>query len=406
MAIFPIYWSFFSELLGRRTIYLVSFSFFILWSVLAAVSNSIAMFIIMRLLGGGASASVQAVGAGTIADVWEPRERGRAMGIFYLGPLLGPFLAPIISGVLVEKLGWRSTQWALVIYGAMVLFLLFFALPETLKARTPVLEDRESLDSVTFETSKQSLVGRRAKSVFKSVRRALLGPMKIILYLRYPAVAVTVFYGSITFGSLYVLNISIETTFSSPPYSYSSIVVGLTYIPGSLGYLLASMFGGHWTDKIMAREAIKAKRRDEKGKLIYRPEDRMRENAWIAAFMYPLALLWYGWTADKGVFWAAPLIANFFYGIGSMLIFAMATTMLTEFMPKNASAGVAANNFVRNILSCVGAISSGPLIGAIGDGWLFTGVGFITLIGGIISIWAMKRYGERWKESMARKLQQ
>ena len=53
------------------------------------------MLILMRLLGGGASASVQAVGAGTIADLWEPRERGRAMGMFYLGPLTGPLFAPV-----------------------------------------------------------------------------------------------------------------------------------------------------------------------------------------------------------------------------------------------------------------------------------------------------------------------
>ncbi len=36
-------------------------------------------------------------------DVWEVRERGKAMGIFYLGPLLGPLLAPIIGGALSEK---------------------------------------------------------------------------------------------------------------------------------------------------------------------------------------------------------------------------------------------------------------------------------------------------------------
>lgn len=88
------------------------------------------MLIIMRMLGGGAAASVQAVGAGTIADVWDVRERGKAMGIFYLGPLCGPLLAPIIGGALAEKFGWRSTQWFLAIYGGAVLVFLFFALPE------------------------------------------------------------------------------------------------------------------------------------------------------------------------------------------------------------------------------------------------------------------------------------
>lgn len=153
----------------------------------------------------------------------------------------------------------------------------------------------------------------------------------------------------------------------------------------------------------MAREAKRAGRYDEKGKLMYRPEDRMRENAWIAAFLYPTALVWYGWTAEKGIFWLVPLIANFFFGIGSMLIFAMATTMLTEFMPKRASNGVAVNNFVRNIFSCVGAIVAQPLISAIGNGWLFSGVGVITAASSVV-IWAMRRFGPRWRQVMDREL--
>lgn len=97
-AIWPLWWSNFSETLGRRTIYLTSFAMFAICGVLSAVSTNIAMLIVMRMLNGGAAASVQAVGAGTIADLWEPFERGRAMGYFYLGPLLGPLLAPIIGG--------------------------------------------------------------------------------------------------------------------------------------------------------------------------------------------------------------------------------------------------------------------------------------------------------------------
>lgn len=89
MAVWPLWWSNFSETFGRRTIYLTSFAMFIVFGVLSAVSKNIAMLIVMRMFNGGAAASVQAVGAGTIADIWESFERGKAMGYFYLGPLLG-----------------------------------------------------------------------------------------------------------------------------------------------------------------------------------------------------------------------------------------------------------------------------------------------------------------------------
>jgi len=92
LSIFPLWWSFFSETYGRRSVYIVSFTFFVIFNVLTAVSNNIALFLVMRVLAGGSSGSVQAVGAGTIADIWEVKERGRAMGYFYLGPLMGPLL--------------------------------------------------------------------------------------------------------------------------------------------------------------------------------------------------------------------------------------------------------------------------------------------------------------------------
>lgn len=311
IAIFPLWWSSFSETSGRRTIYIVSFTLFLLWNVLAAVSTNIAMLVITRLLGGGAAASVQTVGAGTIADIWDVKERGKAMGVFYLGPLMGPFLAPIIGGVLAHNLGWRSTQWALAVYGGFLLFILFFALPETLKNPVLVIEESAKGTEVRRPTLKKTtsaqVVHQKTKFVVKWLKRVFVDPLKIMHYLRFPAVAITVYYASITFGALYLLNISLEDTFSRPPYNFSTIQVGLTYIPNSVGYILASLFGGKWVDNIMAREARRANRYDEKGKLIYRPEDRMRENAWIAAFLYPGALLWYGWTVEKGVIWPVPV---------------------------------------------------------------------------------------------------
>lgn len=153
----------------------------------------------------------------------------------------------------------------------------------------------------------------------------------------------------------------------------------------------------------MAREARSAGRYDSQGKLIYRPEDRMRENAWIAAFMFPTALIWYGWTAEKGVFWVAPLLANFFFGLGSMIVFGMTTTMLTEFMPRKASSGVAVSNLIRNVASCAGAILSEPAIDAIGNGFLFTIIGLIGFASSGV-IWAMRRFGHRWREKMVEAL--
>lgn len=392
----------FSETLGRRSIYIVSFTLFLVFAVLCAVSVNIEMLIVMRIMTGGAAASVQAVGAGTIADIWEPAYRGRAMGIFYLGPLCGPLFAPIIGGGLAQGLGWRACMWFLAIYGGLCLILITFCLPETLEKKhaPPALAQTDARPDTLARSSTRRSVATTTKKAGGHLKRFLIDPLEVLLYLRFMPIAITVYSAAIAFGSLFIMNLSIQSTFSKPPYGYSEVIVGLMYFPPSLGYMCASFFGGRWVDKIMAREAKKAGRYDEKGKLKFLPEDRMKENMWLAGTLYPAALILFGWTIDKGVHWIVPAIANFLFGFGSMLVFGAVTTMLTEFMPKKSSSGVAVNNFVRNIFSCVGGVVTQPLIDAMGVGWLCTMVGLGAWVTGNLAIYALRRYGAQWRVKM------
>lgn len=410
MSIFPLWWSSFSETLGRRNIYIVSFFLNIIFSLLSGLSVNIGMLIAFRVLSGGASASVQAVGAGTVADIWVPRERGRAMGIFYLGPLMGPMLGPVVGGILAQYYGWRSTAYFLTCYGAIVFVLTLFALPETLSQKKQVVP---AISSATVEgtTNNLSRVSSTARSVQIKTKRAaailkrcFIDPLEVVTYLRFPPVLCTVYYSAITFGALYVLNIAVQSAFSKPPYGFSSIILGLLYLPGSVGYFVTSVVGGRWIDQIMIRAAERAGRYDSDGNLILLPEDRMGMNAWIAASLYPASLVWFGWTTAYGVHWAAPSVANFFFGLSSMLVFGAVTTMLTEFMPRRSSSGVALNNFVRNILSCTGGIVGQPLIDAVGVGWLMTILGLICWISGNVVIWLLKRNSQKWRIQMDRAL--
>ena len=420
MSIFPLWWSSFSETLGRRSILLVSFTMSCVFNVCAALSVNISMFIIMRMLAGGAAASVQAVGAGTIADVWEVKERGQAMGMFYLGPLCGPLLSPILGGAFSQALGWRSTMWFMAIFAFLLDIMILFCLPETLRERKRLVSEVDTAvaaeataeeekgserPALTRTLTKQS-VQIKTRKYWKIARRTLVDPLRIVLYLQFPAVAICIFYSAVTFASLYMLNISVQAAFSAPPYNFHSIIIGLLYLPNSVGYFISSVLGGRWVDWIMHREARKAGRYDEHGKLVFRPEDRMKENAWLGAFLYPASLITYGWTTRYKTNLAGPLVANFGYGLGSMLIFALATTMLTEFMPRKASNGVALNNFVRNIFSCILIAVTEPLIKSIGDGWLFTIVGLVCVVSGSITIWAMKRFGDHWRINMDKHMEE
>ena len=71
---------------------------------------------------------MMAIGAATLADIYDQAERGTMMGIYYAAPLLGPSLGPILGGILTQFFSWRATFWFLVIFMGCCLaaFLFFF----------------------------------------------------------------------------------------------------------------------------------------------------------------------------------------------------------------------------------------------------------------------------------------
>ena len=59
-------------------------------------------------------------------------------------------------------------------------------------------------------------------------------------------------------------------------------------------------------------------RYNEKGEI--RPEDRLPA-AIIGAFLLPVCLFFFGWSARQSVPWIAPIIGSAFFSVGAMLLF-------------------------------------------------------------------------------------
>ena len=150
-------------------------------------------------------------------------------------------------------------------------------------------------------------MGDRLKKAGKVAKMILVDPLKAFRVLRSPAlVLIMIWVGEITL-SLHVLNVGLQDSFGKDPYNFDSLELGLIYIPSSIGYIVGAILGGRWMDTVMKRTAKKAGRHDASGKLIFFPEDRLQENAWIGVLLAPIGFLWYGWTVEKEVFWLAPV---------------------------------------------------------------------------------------------------
>lgn len=243
-----------------------------------------------------------AVGAGTIADIWDVGERGTAVGIYFLGILATNGIGPVIGGALTETWGWRATQWFLTIYGTVLLASILFFLPETLRTHQPVSSKEEVLSNNQSGNRLQCGI----KSKLTVARHFFLDPLRILAYVQFPAIILLIYLASVTWGTFMFLCVSMQQSFSGPSYQFSALAVGLTFLPLSLGLILASIVGGRWSDYVMTRSAKRVGRYDRDGALTYKPEDRL-QSVWLSMIFCPGALIWYGWAIQKGVHWILPV---------------------------------------------------------------------------------------------------
>lgn len=84
-----------SEIWGRLIVIQICNIFFIGFTIGCAASTNTATFFVVRFLAGCACSAPMTVGGAVIADVTVPDQRGKAMALWALGPLLGPVRYPL-----------------------------------------------------------------------------------------------------------------------------------------------------------------------------------------------------------------------------------------------------------------------------------------------------------------------
>jgi DHA2 family multidrug resistance protein len=93
---------------GYRALYVASLAVFTGGSVMCGLAPNLPILVFARVLqalGGGA---ITPTGMAMIAEVFPPAERGRALGIWGVGVIVGPALGPTLGGYLTDAFGWRS----------------------------------------------------------------------------------------------------------------------------------------------------------------------------------------------------------------------------------------------------------------------------------------------------------
>jgi len=95
-----------SALLGRKRLYLVSFVLFTLGSMLAGTAQTFTQMICYRIIQGIGGGSLIPISQAILRETYPPEEQGMAMAIFGMGVVLAPAMGPILGGWLTDNYGW------------------------------------------------------------------------------------------------------------------------------------------------------------------------------------------------------------------------------------------------------------------------------------------------------------
>ncbi len=123
-AIFLMPFGRLGDIAGRKKVFSLGILLFTISTFLILFSHSILSLIILRIFQGFASAMIFGTSLAIITSVYQPGERGKAMGINITATYLGLSCGPVIGGLLTQYFGWRSIFAFLVPFGIISLVLI------------------------------------------------------------------------------------------------------------------------------------------------------------------------------------------------------------------------------------------------------------------------------------------
>lgn len=375
-----------SEVFGRYPVMNGCNIIFIIATFLAAVSKSTHLLIAARWLTGFAVAT-NVLNPSIIGDIFDSDQRGSAMSLISLAPLIGGAIGPAIAGAIAQTLGWR--QVLLMAAGlaviAEILFLTCFR--ETYKMA--ILHSRVArLKRESGEFKSSASTPKNKHEDLRKIWHALTRPFAV-LFGSSVLMALSL-QASISFSFFYVMSISLPSILQDT-YGFNPAETGAAFVIFSIGSLLSVLLCNSFLDRIYIALRNRSTQPDQ-GK----PEYRL-PLAVLGAVLLPFSVTAYGWIAHLAL--PVPLL------LASVAL--LDFTLLTNIIPLQAyvvdacglySASAMTGVIVtRCLMGTFLPLATEPLHLSLGYGWGFTVLGGVAASVAVVPI-AVLRYGSEWRQ--------
>ncbi|GAB1193449.1 hypothetical protein APSETT444_002665 [Aspergillus pseudonomiae] len=295
-----------SEHYGRRPIYLVAWSMFLIWTIPSAVAKNIQTIIVSRFFNGFTGGTFLSVAGGTAGDVFSQNQIQAPMALVSCVPFIGPSLGPVLGGFINSYLDWRWTYYIMIIWSAVLLICMIFFVPETyhpilLRAKARTLRQETGNDNyrAPMENDTKTWGQIIAVSLLRPFQLLFLEPMCLCLDI----------YSAILLGILYLFFGTFPMVFRTT-YDMNLWQGGLTFVGMIVGMALAAAMTPIWSN---IRARLMNNNAKEPG--CSEPEYRLPP-AILGGILIPVGLFWFGWTTYASIHWIVPIIGSAVFGAG------------------------------------------------------------------------------------------
>ncbi|KAH7924150.1 MFS general substrate transporter [Leucogyrophana mollusca] len=336
-GIVPLFTSSFSEEFGRTPLYIVSSFCFMLTEMMIALAPNIQTVLVARALGGAFGSTGATLVGGSVADIWQPYERGLPMSLFALVAVASTGLGPVIAGWIEadSRLGWRWIQWVHVIFtGAYFISVLLF-MKET---RSSIILSRmaRKLRRDTGDERYRAKAEIEKQSLWTMMKISSTRPIWMLI--TEPTVQSFSVWIGFTWGVVFCLVESISPEFESL-YGFDVGETGTIFVTLMLGSFIGFIANTYWQEamyrKHYARKAQEAR--------LYLP--------CVAALLLPIGMFIYSWTASPNVHWIAPMVGLTVFMSGAFIIYMVVFLYLADCYGPYASSALAGQSLCRNLSS-------------------------------------------------------
>ncbi|KAM0145015.1 hypothetical protein ACHAQE_003740 [Botrytis cinerea] len=382
-AVGPLFLGPLSEMFGRVIVVQVSNLVYLFFNLGCGLAQTKGQLIAFRFLAGLGGSAPLALGGGVLSDLFTAEERGKAISIYSLAPLLGPAVGPIAGGFIAENTTWRWVFYATTIADAVIQIIGLFYLQETFP---PVLLGRKK-NKLIKETGNQDLHTEwdvPGRTIFKALSVSLTRPFKLLG--TQVIIQVLAVYMAYLYGIMYLV-LSTFPGLWEGVYNESVGMGGLNYISLGVGFFLGTQICAPAQDRIY--RALKARNNG-----VGKPEFRVPLMI-PGALLVPVGLFWYGWSAQAKTHWIVPNIGAAIFAAGTIIGFQCIQTYIVDSYTKYAASAVGAATVLRSLAGFGFPLFAPYLYAALDYGWGNSLIGFIAIGLGWPAPILLWIYGER-----------